>query len=157
MLPLSSIPYTEEEALDSTVLKIPSQVAAQDPVISCSVGYVPNYPSVSLHKVEVDQFLRDELSTPLLDYLYPRLWLAGKKSSQKVDALHRQLTKGRTILASEEPKLHLVWDRAHIFVKPVPACLLNYQFWEHYIRGTIHEPTAAGKYSELLSSYHLVF
>jgi hypothetical protein len=150
MLPFSRIPYTQEEALDFTVIKIPGEVPSSDSVPSRFEGHVPNHPSVSLHRAEVDQFLRDELSTPLLDHLYPVLWLAGKKSSQKIDALHRHLTKGRAILAAEEPKLHLIWDSSHIFIKPVPTCLLNHQFWEHYIRGTTHEPIAIGTYSRLL-------
>ncbi|KAK2666972.1 hypothetical protein RAB80_017393 [Fusarium oxysporum f. sp. vasinfectum] len=36
----------------------------------------------------------------------------------------------RTIYLTETPDEHLVWHDASIFIKPMPAYLLDYEFWE---------------------------
>ncbi|KAB8276900.1 hypothetical protein BDV30DRAFT_223895 [Aspergillus minisclerotigenes] len=52
----------------------------------------------------LDVFLAQELNTPVLDELYPRLWL-----------------------------LHLVWHRDKFYIKPLPECLLNHDFWTGHL------------------------
>jgi hypothetical protein len=84
---------------------------------------------------EVIPFLRRELSTPTLDGMYDLLWLAARKSGDNIDPLHRQLIKNRTILLTEDPKLHLVWTASRVYVKPVPHCLLNHNFWSLFLSG----------------------
>lgn len=78
-------------------------------------------------------FLADELATPLLQSLYPNLWLVTKKNFSHIDPLHRQLIKGRQILASEDSKMHLVWSPNKIFIKPIPHCLFSYHFWLYFL------------------------
>lgn len=95
--------------------------------------YVPGEPTVSLSPDEVGGFLARELSTPVLDELYNRLWLVARKSGASIDALHRQRIKGRHIVPTEDPKLHLIWHQDKIYLKPIPVCLLNYNFWTAYL------------------------
>ncbi|KAF7125336.1 hypothetical protein CNMCM5793_001514 [Aspergillus hiratsukae] len=67
-------------------------------------------PAVNLLPNEVYNHLQDELGTPLLDGLYDKLWLFAKRSGLDVNTLHTQRVKGRHIIPTEDPRLHLVWD-----------------------------------------------
>jgi hypothetical protein len=95
--------------------------------------YLLDEPSISASPTAVYAFLNSELSTPVLDELYPWLWLVGRKSGRSIDALHQQRAKSRIIIPVEDSKLHLVWYRNRIYVKPVPVCLMNHGFWKHYL------------------------
>ncbi|KAF2205141.1 hypothetical protein GQ43DRAFT_362993 [Delitschia confertaspora ATCC 74209] len=63
----------------------------------------------------------------------PRLWIMTTFSSANINPLHRQRVKGREIVITEEPRLHLVWIHHRIFVKPLPRYLLSHEFWEIYL------------------------
>ena len=78
-------------------------------------------------------FLMAELSTPLLDSLYPKLWLVARKEHSHIDPLHHQHVKGRQVTLSEDPKMHLIWTSNKIFIKPVPHCLFSYHFWLSFL------------------------
>lgn len=58
------------------------------------------------------------------------LWLMSEQSASNISPLHRQRVKGRTIIVTEDPKLHLVWKANEIYIKPLPAYILSYSFWE---------------------------
>lgn len=94
---------------------------------------IPGKPTVNptLHEI-YDHLVRD-LDTPVLDDIYPKLWLVGRKSGKSIDPLHRQSIKGRAIVPSEDPKLHLVWNHDKIYLKPIPVYLLNHDFWTTYL------------------------
>ena len=94
---------------------------------------IPNEPCLNGSQDSVDEFLRKELACPVLDELYPHLYLIAKKSSAHINSLHDQILKGRSILITENPALHLVWYYKMIFVKPIPHCLLNTAFWARYL------------------------
>ncbi|KAG7009681.1 hypothetical protein G7Y79_00002g007960 [Physcia stellaris] len=51
-----------------------------------------------------------------LDRLAPKLWLA---------------VRGRSIVQTENPQLHLVWYYDRIFIKPIPRYLLSFAFWQY--------------------------
>ncbi|KAH7024900.1 uncharacterized protein B0I36DRAFT_332198 [Microdochium trichocladiopsis] len=72
-------------------------------------------------------FLALDLQTVKLDSLHKHLWLAGLMRPAR--PLHRQRLLGRTILITERPDEHLVWHEKSIFIKPLPECLLSYEFW----------------------------
>ena len=78
-------------------------------------------------------FLRAELSTPLLDSLYQKLWLVARKESSHIDSLHHQHVKGRQVILNEDPKMHLIWTPNKIFIKPIPHCLFSYYFWLSFL------------------------
>lgn len=98
-----------------------------------AITYVPGEPTIDLNKTAVHDFLSSELSTPLLDELYDNLWFVARKYGKSVDPLHRQKVKAREIVATEDAKLHLVWHHNKIYVKPMPLCLLNHDFWTMYL------------------------
>ena len=81
----------------------------------------------------VSTFLAAELSTPLLDSLYPMLWLAARREGSHVDPLSRQHVKGRQVIVSEDPKMDLIWTPNKIFIKPIPYCLFSHDFWLSFL------------------------
>ncbi|KAJ5454949.1 hypothetical protein N7530_012718 [Penicillium desertorum] len=99
-----------------------------------TIQYIPGNPGIGLLPNEVYDHLSHELATPLLDELYPQLWLVAKKSGHHIDALHAQKVKGRSIIPTEDSSLHLIWNRNKIYIKPVPLFLLNHEFWVRYLQ-----------------------
>ena len=71
-----------------------------------------------------------ELLTPELDTMSPYMWMMATQSSANINALHRQMVKGRKILITEDPQLHLIWLQDRIHIKPLPKCLLSHAFWK---------------------------
>ena len=87
----------------------------------------------TLSSAAVSDFLHRELDTPLLNELYPHLWLVAKKSGHHIDAIHQQRIQRRNITIAENPALHLIWYYDTLYLKPIPQCLFNYAFWEDYL------------------------
>ncbi|KAI1390697.1 uncharacterized protein F4822DRAFT_394191 [Hypoxylon trugodes] len=105
---------------------------------------VPSQPNTLLGDREgVANFLHRELSTKRLDDMYSMLFLVSKRDN--VSPLHHQVVKGRRIIITERPDLHLVWYYDRIFIKPVPSYLFSYSFYKNFILGveTEHELHAA--------------
>ena len=44
--------------------------------------------------------------------------------------MHHQAVRGRNIIVTENPQLHLVWYYDRIYIKPIPRYLLSYAFWK---------------------------
>jgi hypothetical protein len=109
------------------------QKSATSPLSAEHITYVPGEPTIKLVTAEVDAYLSNELDTVLLDEVYDHLWLVAGKSGRSIDALHAQKIKGRSIIATEDHRLHLTWHRNKFYVKPVPVCLLNHEFWTIYL------------------------
>ncbi|EOD43075.1 hypothetical protein UCRNP2_10231 [Neofusicoccum parvum UCRNP2] len=92
---------------------------------------LPGHPNLALDDAEpLAAFLTDELECADLDAIADRLWLMSKQSSGNISPLHRQRVKGREIVVTEEPKLHLIWFYSKIHVKPLPRYLLSRAFWQ---------------------------
>ncbi|KAL4773001.1 hypothetical protein BDW60DRAFT_222174 [Aspergillus nidulans var. acristatus] len=114
----------------SPISKAPfPEIAALSPASSQSLDCVPGQPDVSLGQDDVSLFLAQDLETPILDELYPNLWLVARKSGANIDPLHQQKAKGREITLLENPQLHLVWLHNKVYIKPLPEYLLNHYFW----------------------------
>ena len=150
---MSRSPFPESVALDRQRLRPPLgelHVCEADKTDRDSAEtYVPGEPCVPLDESCVHRFLLEELSTPLLDELYPNLWLVGRKYSGNIDSLHRQNIKERAIIPAEDPKLHLIWRPDKIYIKPIPLCLLNHGFWDAYLAS----PVSIGQVKERGSGF----
>jgi len=96
-------------------------------------NYLPSQPSLSLNDSEVLPFVEEDLHTPLLDQMSPWLWLLATPKSTHVTPLHANMVKGRNIVITEDPELHLVWYSDKVFIKPVPSYLLSYAFWSAFL------------------------
>ncbi|KEQ81783.1 hypothetical protein M438DRAFT_399057 [Aureobasidium pullulans EXF-150] len=73
------------------------------------------YPPITNHSSEASQ-----------------LWVLTTQSSANINPLHRQKIKGREIVITEDPRLHL----------PLPRYLLSHAFWEVYL---LHDNSPLGK------------
>ncbi|KAG9623493.1 hypothetical protein KCU78_g17551, partial [Aureobasidium melanogenum] len=135
--------FSPEQALDTSILVSLDQTvnSAQNASnsnqlsqpISATLNHLPGEPSIGLDDKDVHDFIQRELDTPVLDEMYPSLWLVGRQAFDHIDPLHRQRIKGRSVVPSEDSGLHMVWTKNTIYVKPLPLCLLNHNFWTQYL------------------------
>ncbi|RYO22015.1 hypothetical protein AA0113_g12779 [Alternaria arborescens] len=90
---------------------------------------LPGQPSIPLDDLNLtNKFLQDDLWSDDLKRIAPRLWIMTTTSSANVNPLHHQRVKGREIIVTEDPRLHLVWIHDRIFIKPIPRYLLSHTF-----------------------------
>ncbi|RYO96492.1 hypothetical protein DL765_011581 [Monosporascus sp. GIB2] len=124
--------------------------------------HVPGPPRVPLEaQGKVWDLLANEFCSDDMDRVAHRLWWMSKQDSGNISPLHRQLVKRRTIVVTEDAKLHLVWIHDRIFIKPLPRYIGSYTFWKDYIcaeasrggRGARIREAALGY---LRTYYHLV-
>ncbi|KAI9717991.1 MAG: hypothetical protein M1835_004119, partial [Candelina submexicana] len=94
---------------------------------------LPGQPRTRLHSHSLFQDLKKEFLTPDLDKLAPYLWLIATQFSQHITPLHEQVLKGRQIVITENPELHLVWTDGRIFIKPIPRYMLSHTFWTTHL------------------------
>src|SRR5438045_9701347 len=72
--------------------------------------HLPVYPRMALfNTARLTSFLLNEFCNDDLDKIAPHLWIMSMQSSASISPLHRQRVKGREIIVSEDPRLHLVW------------------------------------------------
>lgn len=99
-----------------------------------SARYLPGYPRISLEdRSGLLDFLENEYCSADLDQVAGKLWWMSKQDSANISPLHRQVVKKRSIVVTEDPKLHLVWIDDRIFVKPLPRYLTSYTFWAEFL------------------------
>lgn len=111
---------------------------------------LPGQPLLNFNDIAgVNLFLEKEFWANDLEIMAPHLWAMTTQSSAHVNPLHRQRVKGREIVVTEEPRLHLVWWHDRIFVKPLPRYLLSYAFWETFL---IHRSTVVDDHQNTIRS-----
>lgn len=94
---------------------------------------VPEYPLVL--EPDVPSFLARQLLTPELNELSPNLWLVATPDSSHISSLHEQIVRGREIVVTDYARLHLLWYRNKVFIKPLPSYLLDDSFRTRHIEG----------------------
>ncbi|KAF3934156.1 hypothetical protein ABW20_dc0102788 [Dactylellina cionopaga] len=95
---------------------------------------LPGHPALFLSETSsLEEFLHAELETETLDLLADTLYPLSKRDGELIDPLHRQVLKGRKIVITEDPGLHLIWFYDKIYIKPLPEYLGSYSFWEHFL------------------------
>ncbi|OTB06169.1 hypothetical protein M426DRAFT_9984 [Hypoxylon sp. CI-4A] len=87
------------------------------------------------------EFLARELLVEKLNNIQDWLWICGLPMPP------RPL---RDIAISEDPQLHLVWSKNHMFLKPIPQYLLEPDFWTLHI---LHDQRLADCARGFLFSY----
>ncbi|KAH7215630.1 hypothetical protein DER44DRAFT_806689 [Fusarium oxysporum] len=99
-----------------------------------SSGNVPGFPRVHRHdRDQIKKLLTSELCSDDLDRVSDKLWWMSKQDSTSIWPLHRQLLQGRSIVVTENPKLHLVWINDRIFIKPLPRFIGSFGFWKDHL------------------------
>lgn len=108
---MSSIPFALEQKL-SHQLSISSdqlRLEREDEPSSCRL---PDQPTIRLNNPNVCEYLKRKLRefcTTKLDALTSYFSLLTTPSHTNISPLHHQLVKGRQIIPTEEPQLHLLW------------------------------------------------
>ena len=120
-------PFPPEHALNQEPLRPSSNQS------SSTDSHVPDQPTIPLDPTSVNEFLAQELATPLLDELTPRLWLFATRSGDHIYPLNRQNFERRKVIVTEKPGLHLLWFHSELYLKPIPPCLLNHAFWQEFL------------------------
>lgn len=130
------VPFTESTQLNHQLKSIHKDTSSSYKLVrtdNARCETLPGQPRMRFCSSSLDQQLRQELSTPALDTLAPHLWLVATQSSSHIDPLHEQVLRGRDIVITENPELHLIWTNDRIFIKPVPRYMLSYAFWTTHL------------------------
>ena len=95
---------------------------------------LPGQPRIKItDTTRLNEFLEEEFWAQDLEAMARRLWIMTTPSSANVNSLHRQKVKGREIIVTEDPRLHLVWIHDRVFIKPIPKYLMSHVFWKHFL------------------------
>jgi hypothetical protein len=105
-------------------------------ILSPECMHLPGESFCSINSQELSSRLSSELLTTDLDNIAPYLWLVATQQSSHVSPLHQQIVKGRTITITEDPSLHCTWIYDRVFLKPIPAFLLSWGFWQYYLNSS---------------------
>ncbi|KAL4756336.1 uncharacterized protein BDW70DRAFT_154277 [Aspergillus foveolatus] len=117
------------------------QLSADLDAGSLTRQYLPGYPLIQLQdQYGLLNFLEREYCSTDLDQMADKLWWMSKQDCGNISPLHRQYVKGRTIIVTEDPKLHLIWIHNRIFVKPLPQYITSYAFWRDYLQDDAKSP-----------------
>ncbi|KAJ5348540.1 uncharacterized protein N7506_001793 [Penicillium brevicompactum] len=107
-----------------------------------SSTYLPGHPRIKLGDEKgLFEFIRREVWSEDLESISGRLWWMSKQDSRNISSLHRQRVKGRQIIVTEDPRLHLVWIDNRIFLKPLPQYITSFVFWDMFMSDpSKHDP-----------------
>src|SRR3954452_11877357 len=88
--------------LDAVLLTVP--ITKQVSPVS-----LPGQPRIHIaNRSQVQEYLENEFLLKDLEIISPYLWMMSKQDSKNISPLHRQKVKGREIIITEDPRLHLV-------------------------------------------------
>lgn len=96
---------------------------------------LPGQPTLTLTDLSLADFLKEDLLTSDLDRMATHLWLVATPSHSHISPLHHQIVRGRNIVVTENPELHLVWINSRVFIKPLPLYLLSHAIWVGCLSG----------------------
>ncbi|KKK17097.1 hypothetical protein AOCH_003658 [Aspergillus ochraceoroseus] len=145
-----------------SILRIPKR--SNSPETVSNKTYLPGQPRIGLEDPELPTYLHSEFVTPDLDRLGPHLWLVAKQDSTHISSLTEQAVRGRRVVITENPELHLVWAYDIVYLKPIPKYLLSHPFWEFYLtrqnpvvsNDTAREAIVRGARGFLRSYFYLI-
>jgi hypothetical protein len=131
MAQTSAIPFHSADQLNFDLDWLSQE---KQPISATPITFLPGHPRISLEDTgQLRCFLAREFETPDLDRMAPYLWMMSTYSSSNINPLHAQKLKGRAVVITENPRLHLVWIHDRIFIKPIPKYLFSHNFWSHFL------------------------
>ena len=116
----------------------PSNTRTQISALANKFGVraTPGHPLLPVdNRQRVLDFLARDILHDKLNKLSPVFWLLATPYSSHISALHHQIVRGRNIVITENPGLHLLWHYDKVYIKPLPPYLTNYAFWKLYLSG----------------------
>lgn len=124
-----------------SIRRKPKRASSESPIgetmaVTTEKNYLPGQPRIALQDRDIGKYLESELVTRDFDKLAPYLWLVAKSDASHISSLTHQVVRGRQIIVTEKPELHLIWIYDRVFIKPIPKYLLSHAFWEFYLIGS---------------------
>ncbi|KIM91907.1 hypothetical protein PILCRDRAFT_809899 [Piloderma croceum F 1598] len=131
-------PFCQAVELNNELSWMPSKNSLQATETNrFGINCVPSQPLISIDDVQATlQFLGRDLLHHRLNTLFPIFWLVSTPQSSHISPLHHQAIRGREIVITEDPGLHLLWYNDKIYIKPLPQYLTNYAFWKYFLSET---------------------
>ena len=120
----TSPPFRKQHQLDNGL---------DDLLLGDVSGVLPTYPRLSLNSAALREILIEDICPIKLNRLAPHLWICSAPSHTNIPPLHNHAIHDRTIVLTEDPSLHLVWETGRTFIKPLPTYLLSHTFWAQYL------------------------
>ncbi|KAF8541582.1 hypothetical protein BDD12DRAFT_916589 [Trichophaea hybrida] len=81
--------------------------------------------------IDLTSYLRKQFSVKKLNDIHLHLWWAGRPDN--IRPLHLQKVFKREIVINENIALHLVWFDTTIYIKPLPAYIIDWNFFKDHI------------------------
>ena len=118
---------------------------------------MPGQPLLPLSgETKILKFLERDLCYDHLNRLYPLFWLVATQRSDHISALHEQIVRGREIIVTEDPGLHLLWYHNRVFIKPLPPCLTSHAFWKEFLCRESSAELRKAALGYMRSYFHLI-
>jgi hypothetical protein len=96
---------------------------------------LPDAPRIRLEcHSSILEYCVADLDTPGLNKLGEKLWRAGP--TPDVVPLSQHTVLERRIQITEDPSVHLLWIEGILYLKPIPAYLTSFAFWEFLVDAT---------------------
>lgn len=94
---------------------------------------LPGQARIGLHDPAITEYMTLEFLTLNLNRFSPYLWLVAKQDSKHISSLTHQAVRGRSVVITENPEIHLTWIDNRLYIKPIPKYLLSHSFWMYYL------------------------
>lgn len=153
---MDQIPFTAEDQLYRKLHIASDQLSIQRQIKSVHAAsatgkssrrkpYLPGQPRISLQDPHIGEYLELELATRDLDKLAPHLWLVAKQDSSHISSLTHQIVRGREIIITEKPELHLVWIYNRVTSNHYPYICCHTRFGSFTSSAGTHQFPALSK------------
>jgi hypothetical protein len=119
--------------VDPTTQSLGRSKKQQAPALPKKSDTLPGHPLIHLSDPHIGNFCRNKFATSYLDEFAPYLWLIATQSHSHISSLTHQIVRGRSIVLTEDPNLHLLWYYDRVFIKPLPSYLTSEAFWSYYL------------------------
>lgn len=140
----ANIPFSPSEELYTKLRTSPSDLnlcRKTSPTTQDSKNYLSGAPRIPLPisrrdieaRNKISTYLQIELISSKLNKFSPYLWLIATQNSSHISSLTHQIVRGRNLIITERPDLHLTWIYNRIYLKPIPKVLLSHAFWECFL------------------------
>jgi hypothetical protein len=115
-----------------------------------SIQTLPDAPRIRLDcQSSILEYCIADLDTPGMNKLGDRLWWAGP--TLVVVPLSQHTVLERRIQITEDPSVHLLWIEGILYLKPIPAYLTSFAFWE-LLMDTTGGDTSSDERSRLIAT-----
>ncbi|EPE36989.1 hypothetical protein GLAREA_09152 [Glarea lozoyensis ATCC 20868] len=117
-------------------------------------GTLPGQARIRLEDPGSGAYVRKSHLVGELDALVPYLKFTTTPPISDIHPLHEEATRGRTVILTEDPGLHLVWYYDKMLIKPIPPYLLEAAFWEYIQEADLQVYKAVAGFMK--TYYHLI-